>query len=316
MKHLTSLGHTSTVPQLRRGRTASAGLRSPAPGLRSRAAPVCGPLAIPLRRARLASGWLRRRLSGGRRHDAVLLHHSDPARGVPSRHDLLVVGSWIRVGHAVLQDRMDHADQLVGGGEDGLLVVLPRPERAEVAVELAVLGPGSGMRALDEDPPERRVALPGASAPPPSAALVVARAEPGPCGAVRVRGEDADVRSEFDQDGARRRGPDPGDGLQQAQRLRVLAVLGEFAVEDALAVRDRAVRPVVLVEKILVDTEVKFPKSAEVKFPSLYFLGGGPVQSPRVSFFGRPRFFGGGGGMMGAFARTCSGMRSACARKR
>ena len=88
---------------------------------------------------------------------------------------------------------MDHADQLAGGGEDGLLVALPRPEGAEVAVELAVLGSGGGVRALDEDPPERRVALPGASAPPPAAALVVARTEPGPCGAVRVRGEHADV---------------------------------------------------------------------------------------------------------------------------
>ena len=88
---------------------------------------------------------------------------------------------------------MDHADQLAGGGEDGLLVALPRPEGAEVSAELAVLGSGGGVRALDEDPPGCRVALPGASAPPPAAALVVARTEPGPCGAVRVRGEHADV---------------------------------------------------------------------------------------------------------------------------
>ncbi len=60
---------------------------------------------------------------------------------------------------------------------------------------------------------------------------------PGPCGAVRVRGEHADVGAEFGQNGARRRGPDPGDGLQQPQRLRVLAVLGKFAVEGAFAVR-------------------------------------------------------------------------------
>ena len=157
--------------------------------------PRFGPPAIPLRRARLASGRSCRRLSGGRLLDAAILHHADPARGIPARHDLPAVGSGIRVGLPVLQDRMDHADQLAGGGEDGLLVALPRPEGAEVAVELAVLGSGGGVRALDEDPPERRVALPGASAPPPAAALVVARTEPGPCGAVRVRGEHADVGS-------------------------------------------------------------------------------------------------------------------------
>ena len=83
--------------------------------------------------------------------DAVVRHHADPARGVPARHDLLVVGSGIRVGPAILQDRVDHPDQLVGGGEDGLLVALPRPEGAEVAVELAVLGSGGGVRVRGED---------------------------------------------------------------------------------------------------------------------------------------------------------------------
>ena len=34
--------------------------------------------------------------------------------------------------------------------------------------------------------------------------------------------------------------------------------------------------------------------------------------SGRVSFLGRPRFFGGGGDRMDAFVRTGSGMRSAC----
>ncbi len=62
-----------------------------------------------------------------------------------------------------------------------------------------------------------------------------------------------------------------------------------------------------------VNAEVKFPKSAEVKFPTFWCFGGEPDQSSvRVSFLGRPRFFGAGGGVMGAFARTCSGMRSAC----
>ena len=62
-----------------------------------------------------------------------------------------------------------------------------------------------------------------------------------------------------------------------------------------------------------VNAEVKFPKSAEAEFPSFRCFGGEPVQSSVVvSFLGRPRFFGGGGGVIGAFVRTCSGMRSAC----
>ncbi len=35
-----------------------------------------------------------------------------------------------------------------------------------------------------------------------------------------------------------------------------------------------------------------------------------------ASFLGRPRRLGGGGGMMDVFARTCSGTRSACCRRR
>ncbi len=62
-----------------------------------------------------------------------------------------------------------------------------------------------------------------------------------------------------------------------------------------------------------VNAKVKFPRSAKVKFPSFWCFGGEPAQSSvRVSFLGRPRFFGGGGGVIGAFVRTCSGMRSAC----
>ena len=62
-----------------------------------------------------------------------------------------------------------------------------------------------------------------------------------------------------------------------------------------------------------VNAKVKFPKSAEAEFPTFWFFGDEPVQSSvRVSLLGRPRFFGGGGGVMGALVRTCSGMRSAC----
>ena len=78
--------------------------------------------AAPLRKARFASGRLYRRLSGGRILDAMVRHHADPAWGTPTRDNLLIVGSGIRVGLWGLQDRMDHANQLVGGGEDVLLL--------------------------------------------------------------------------------------------------------------------------------------------------------------------------------------------------
>ena len=48
--------------------------RSPVPGWRSRADPRFGPLAIPLRRAWLASGRLCRRPSGGRMFEDAVLH--------------------------------------------------------------------------------------------------------------------------------------------------------------------------------------------------------------------------------------------------
>ena len=62
----------------------------------------------------------------------------------------------------------------------------------------------------------------------------------------------------------------------------------------------------------VVNAKVKFPKSAEAEFLTFRCFGDEPVQSSvRVSFLGRPRFFG-VGGVIGAFVRTCSGMRSAC----
>ena len=66
--------------------------------------------------------------------DAAICHHADQARGISARHDLLAVGSGIHLGLSALQYRMDHVGQLVGGGEDGLLVALPRPEGAEAIV--------------------------------------------------------------------------------------------------------------------------------------------------------------------------------------
>ncbi len=74
------------------------GLPLPGAGMAFAGVPRFGPPAIPLRRARLASGRLCRRLSGGRLLDAAILHHADPARGIPARHDLPAVGSGIRAG--------------------------------------------------------------------------------------------------------------------------------------------------------------------------------------------------------------------------
>lgn len=88
------------------------------------------------------------------------------ARDVPACHDLRIVGSGIGAGPAVLHDRMDHAKQLVGWGDDGPLVTLPRLNGAEAAVELAFLGPGGGARALNEDRPEHGIVVPGVPARP------------------------------------------------------------------------------------------------------------------------------------------------------
>ena len=65
--------------------------------------------------------------------------------------------------------------------------------------------------------------------------------------------------------------------------------------------------------KARVNADRKFPRSAEVKIPS---LSGGRAHWRAVRLGGRPRRLGGGGGVIGAFARTCSGTRSACSRSR
>ena len=97
MKHLhhwAQLDPSPAVPRL----NGVCGLSLSGAGMAFAGGPRSGPPAIPLRRAWLASGRLCRRLSGGRLLDAVGLHHADPARGIPARHDLLAVGSGIRAG--------------------------------------------------------------------------------------------------------------------------------------------------------------------------------------------------------------------------
>ena len=66
----------------------------------------------------------------------------------------------------------------------------------------------------------------------------------------------------------------------------------------------------------LVTTALKLPKSAEVKFPSfgVFWVRAGSVAEGLL--FWSPSFFGDDGGMIGAFVRPCSGMMSACPRKR
>lgn len=66
----------------------------------------------------------------------------------------------------------------------------------------------------------------------------------------------------------------------------------------------------------IVNAARNFPKSAEVKFPSSAAQG---IAEVRGFFGGRPRGLGAGamtGGVMLAFDRTCSGMSSACWRRR
>jgi len=86
-------------------------------------------------------------------------------------------------------------------------------------------------------------------------------------------------------------------------------------LEPSLAGGDQplwAGRPFERLRLLFVNAEVKFPRSAEAALPTFWLFGDEPIQSSvRVSFLERPRFFG-GGGVMNAFARTCSGMRTAC----
>ena len=91
VKHLYARAHSTRSPAVP-GLNGVCGLALSGDGMAFAGGPRCGPPAIPWRRARLASGRLCRRLSGGRTLDAVVLHHADPARGIPARHDLLVVG--------------------------------------------------------------------------------------------------------------------------------------------------------------------------------------------------------------------------------
>lgn len=56
---------------------------------------------------------------------------------------------------------------------------------------------------------------------------------------------------------------------------------------------------------------LKFPQNGQVKIPQFGGFGCQPVQRLGSPFFGgRPRRFGAGGGVIGAFVRVCSGIRS------
>ena len=117
---------------------------------------------------------------------------------------------------------MDDAQQLVGGGHRGVLVVAAHGQGLVVAAELVVVGPGGGLGALDERLPEGGVASPGSPAAAFAGALVVARADPGPDGAVSGGGEHADVRAQFDENGVGAVPVDARDGHEQVD-LRLVA---------------------------------------------------------------------------------------------
>ena len=62
---------------------------------------------------------------------------------------------------------------------------------------------------------------------------------------------------------------------------------------------------------------LKFPQNGQVKIPQFGGFGCQPAQRLAAPFFGgRPRRFGAGGGVIGAFVRVCSGIRSVWLRRR
>ena len=104
-----------------------------------------------------------------------------------------------------------------------------------IDTELAVVCSGGGLGALDEHLPEGGVAAPGSPATAFSRALVVARADPGPGGAVSGRGEHADVRAQFDEDGA---GAVPVDDGNGAEQVNLRPVPGQSALDLPVVLGD------------------------------------------------------------------------------
>ncbi len=112
--------------------------------------------------------------------EAVLLEHAEPPRRVALDGEPLVVDAGVGVGPVVAQDGVNHAQELVGGGENGAFVAEAAGLRAVIAVELGALGADGAVGAFGQGGPQGQVA----SARPPGAALagagVVAGGDAGP----------------------------------------------------------------------------------------------------------------------------------------
>ena len=122
--------------------------------------------------------------------------------------------------------------------DDGALEAALVGQRLVIRLELAVVGPGGSVGALDEHGAQRLISAPGATGAAFAGTLVVAGAQAGPgCQAVRVSEHAVRVGSGLAQDGAGRRVVDARKRLQQAE---LLGPGGQRLVEVPVEVRRRA----------------------------------------------------------------------------
>ena len=91
-----------------------------------------------------------------------LVQLAQKARRVALDEQRLVVGARVAVERGAAEQCEDASRQLVGGGDDGALVAAALGQRLVMCLELAVVGAGGGVGALDEHGAQRLVAVPGA----------------------------------------------------------------------------------------------------------------------------------------------------------
>ena len=80
----------------------------------------------------------------------MLREHADPARRVADDDESFVVDARVGVGPVVAEHGVDHAQELVGGGEDGSLVAQAGGQRPVIPVELRPSGPRGRVGALGQ----------------------------------------------------------------------------------------------------------------------------------------------------------------------
>ena len=158
--------------------------------------------------------------------ESVLREHADPARRVAGDDESVVVDARVGVRPVVAQHGVDHAQELVGGGEDGSLVAQAGGQRPMIAVELRPGGPRSRVGALGQRSPQRRVSRACASRAALAGAGVVARRHTCPRAQVARLAEGPQVRSDLNQDGAGAAEIDSRNRLQQPQGALVVGQCG------------------------------------------------------------------------------------------